>query len=141
VKLKQSTREQPDVNLTPLIDVVFLLLIFFMVSTTFQQDSELSIELPEASTEAPPEADRNIRVAIDAQGRFYINGRQLVNTQTATLKQALKSALGGHETLPVVINADRQSSYQSVVTVMDTALSLGLVQLKFTHQSAPEDGQ
>ena len=82
MKLRQPEKNEPDINLTPLIDVVFLLLIFFMVSTTFQRDAALTIELPEATAEAAVADKQSIEIAIDAQGRFYVQGRQLINTQT-----------------------------------------------------------
>jgi len=131
VKLRAGRREEPDVNLTPLIDVVFLLLIFFMVSTTFDKSSELSIELPEATATQPPEHDRSITVAIDAQGRYYVDGRRLVNEKAETLVRALKRVAGGRSTVPVVIDADARTPHQAVVTVMDAARELGLLHLRF----------
>jgi len=123
--------EAPDVNLTPLIDVVFLLLIFFMVSTTFDKSSELSIELPEASTEQPPEKERSVTVAVDAQGRYYVEGRRLVNTKATTLVRALKKVTDGRSKVPLVIDADARTPHQAVVTVMDAARELGLLHLRF----------
>ena len=129
MKLRRRERDEPQINLTPLIDVVFLLLIFFMVSTTFERDSQLSIELPEASAEPEVRADKALEVAIDAQGRFYVNGRQLVNTRTATVVQALSNVAVDDFTLPVVISADANTPYQAVITVMDAARQAGFVNL------------
>nr|VFJ87266.1 MAG: biopolymer transport protein ExbD [Candidatus Kentron sp. LFY]VFJ87727.1 MAG: biopolymer transport protein ExbD [Candidatus Kentron sp. LFY]VFK14492.1 MAG: biopolymer transport protein ExbD [Candidatus Kentron sp. LFY] len=122
--------EAPDVTLTPLIDVVFLLLIFFMVSTTFERSSELSIELPEATPEAELSEGRIIEVAIDAQGYYYINGKQLVNTQFETLKKAL-TKLNTPNSPPLILSADEGTPYQSVVTLMDVAQQLGFARLRF----------
>lgn len=133
MRLRKTRPESVDINLTPLIDVVFLLLIFFMVSTTFDREAELSIELPKSSASATPRTQEAIDIAIDAQGRFFVNGTVLVNTQLDTLKRAM-AAVGegeGEEDLPVVINADARTPHQSVIQVMDAARQLGYVRLRF----------
>jgi biopolymer transport protein ExbD len=138
MRLRREQRDAPEVNLTPLIDVVFLLLIFFMVSTTFSRDSELGIELPEA-TLPPEERDpEHVEVAIDAQGRFYVDGRQLLNTQLATVKQALSDATAERTAPVAVVSADGQTPHQSVVTVMDAARQLGLLRLTFAARLTEE---
>ena len=138
MKLRRPRREEPDINLTPLIDVVFLLLIFFMVSTTFDRDAELSIELPEATAE-PVERDADaVEVSIDGQGRLYVNGRQLVNTQVATVKLALSKLAGTGTPPPLIISADASTPYQSVIAVMDAARQLGFVNLSFPVQVTGE---
>jgi len=140
VKLRHSKKEAPEVNITPLIDVVFLLLIFFMVSTTFEREAELSIELPEASSKAQTQ-DERIEVAIDASGRYFVNGRQLVNRQTQTIRQALKQASDGLKDPSVVISADANTPHQSVVTVMDAARQLGLVRLTFAARLGDKESE
>ena len=132
-------REEPDVILTPLIDIVFLLLIFFMVSTTFQKDSALAIDLPKATTEPMDTPKQPIEIAVDVQGRYYVDGIQLVNTQQETLRKALKQAVGDQTSPQVVINADANATVQSMITVMDTARQLGLVNLTFPTQLVEED--
>jgi len=139
MNLRPQRADDTGINLTPLIDVVFLLLIFFMVSTTFERSSELAIELPEAATEAEPDEREQLEIAIDAQGRYYVNGRQLVNTQLETVRQAMRDAAGDATALPVVISADGKSPHQSVVTVMDAARQLGLVHLSFTTRRTPQE--
>lgn len=141
MNLRPAPKEVVDINLTPLIDVVFLLLIFFMVSTTFNRDSELSIELPSASAEARKRQPDSIQVAIDAQGRFYVNGRQLLNTQSKTVRQALKDAAGDKESPPIIINADAKTPHQAVVQVMDAARKLGFVRLTFATRLVPDSDQ
>jgi biopolymer transport protein ExbD len=131
MNLRPTVQEPVDINITPLIDVVFLLLIFFMVSTTFDRDSELSIELPAASAEAREQRPDSIEVAVDVQGRFYINGRQLLNTQSSTLRQALESAAGDNQSPPIIISADAKTPHQAVVQIMDAARELGFVRLTF----------
>ena len=141
MNLRPTPKEAADINLTPLIDVVFLLLIFFMVSTTFDRDSELSIELPAASAEAQTRQPESIDVAIDAQGRVYVNGRQLLNTQSKTLRQALQSAAGDHDSPPIIISADAKTPHQAVVQIMDAARGLGFVRLTFATRLVAEGEQ
>lgn len=129
MNLRPERREDPEVNLTPLIDVVFLLLIFFMVSTTFDREARLKIELPEATsevTEAPAEV---LEIAINAAGDYFIDEQKLVNRKPETLKKAIQQTLGEHRDRPVIIRADGRTPHQSVVTVMDTASQLGLLEL------------
>ncbi len=132
-------KDEPDVNLTPLIDVVFLLLIFFMVSTTFDDNAELAIELPEAEVESTAQApDETLVIAIGANGKFFLNGRELINSQLATVKNALKKALGTRETLPVTINADGKAPHQAVITAMDAARQVGLLRISFATRSGTD---
>ena len=131
MRLRKTRPESVDINLTPLIDVVFLLLIFFMVSTTFDREAELSIELPKSSASATPRTQEAIDIAIDAQGRFFVNGTVLVNTQLDTLKRAMAAVGEDKEDPPVVINADARTPHQSVIQVMDAARQLGYVRLRF----------
>jgi len=139
MNLRRARAEEPDVNLTPLIDVVFILLIFFMVSTTFQRESEIKIELPEASAE-PVDSERDtLEILIDADGRYFLGGRQVVNTELATLKQAIGKWLGERKEVPVVIRADRRTPYEAVVRAMDATAQLGLVQMSLAT-SQPTDG-
>jgi len=139
MNFRSGNREDVELNITPLIDVVFLLLIFFMVSTTFERESEINITLPEASkelTEAKPDA---ISVAIDSQSRIYVNGRTLINSQLSTIKQAIYEALGNLTDVPIIISADAETNHQSVVKVMDAARQLGLVRITFATQKIEEE--
>ncbi len=139
MNLRRSRTEEPDVNLTPLIDVVFILLIFFMVSTTFQRESQIKIELPEASAE-PAETEKDtLEIVIDADGRYFIGDQQVVNTELDTLKQAIAKFVGDRKELPVVIRADRHTPYEAVVRAMDATSQLGLVQMSLAT-SQPADG-
>ena len=139
MNLRRSRTEEPDVNLTPLIDVVFILLIFFMVSTTFQRESQIKIELPEASAE-PAESEKDtLEIVIDADGRYFIGDQQVVNTELDTLKKAIARFVGDRKELPVVIRADRRTPYEAVVRAMDATSQLGLVQMSLAT-SQPADG-
>jgi len=129
VNLRQFTKQDPEVNLTPLIDVVFLLLIFFMVSTTFTKEAEITVDLPEANAEPVEAAIAPIDLTIDVKGRFYINQQKVVNRQTATLKKAIQLAADGRKDVSLVISADANTPHQAVVTAMDAARQLGIVKL------------
>jgi biopolymer transport protein ExbD len=138
VKISPRRREPLDINITPLIDVVFLLLIFFMVSTTFERESELGIELPESTATAEPSREDNLEVSVDAKGRYYVDGRPLVNTQIATLVQAMKKRVSELGSKPaVVVSADENSPHKAVMAVMDAAQQVGLARLRFATRIAP----
>jgi len=129
MNLATRPKEEPEVNLTSLIDVVFLLLIFFMVSTSFVKESRLTITLPEAESEAPAAEAERLEVAVTAAGTFLVNGRELVNNSPVTLRRALLEVSGGDTGLPVTIVADADARHQSVVTVMDVAGRMGFVKI------------
>jgi len=129
MNLGSRPREEPEVNLTSLIDVVFLLLIFFMVSTSFVKESRLTITLPEAESEAPAAEAERLEIAVTAAGTLLVNGRELVNNSPATLRRALLEVSGGDTTLPVIIVADADARHQSVVTIMDVAGRMGFVKI------------
>ena len=125
----ERSDERVDVNLTPLIDVVFLLLIFFMVSTTFDRHAKLKVELPEASAKQTQQQQQSIVLSIDAKGNYFINDRQLVNTRLETLKIALQKTLADEKDVPLVLRADAKTPHQAVVRAMDAASQLGLTRL------------
>lgn len=137
MNLSTRPREEPQVNLTSLIDVVFLLLIFFMVSTSFVKESKLTIRLPEAETE-PSTATESVRIelAITQTGTYLVNGRELINNSPQTLRRALAEISGGDTTLPVTIIADADTRHQSVVTAMDVAGRMGFVKINIATVSS-----
>ncbi len=139
MKFRAQNTEDLDINITPLIDVVFLLLIFFMVSTTFERESEINITLPQASeelTEAKPDA---INVAIDARGNVFVNDQALLNSQLGSIKEAIFDKLGQRNDAPVIISADSETDHQAVVKVMDAARQLGLIRITFATQKYEEE--
>jgi len=139
MRLRRRSGEEPSVNLTPLIDVVFLLLIFFMVSTTFEREAEIKIELPEASAKKQEQPERAIvEVLIDSRGRYFVNGQELINTQLETLKRAMRKAAPGGESPQVLLSADRSTPFQAVVTAMDAAGQLGFVQVAISTREGGE---
>ena len=124
--------ETVEVNLTPLIDVVFLLLIFFMVSTTFDRHATLKVALPESTTKITQQANEPLVLSIDAKGNYYLNDRQIINQSLDTLKQALQKTIGDAAAIKnttLVLRADANTPHQSVVTAMDAASQLGLTKL------------
>lgn len=128
---RRQSREEDSVNLTPLIDVVFLLLIFFMVSTTFTEETHLKIDLPEAVGDQKSDDSDRLDIVISAEGSYAVNGQALVNNQIETLKSALQK-LAGDVKLPLTITADAKTPHQAVVTAMDAAGQLGFVKLSIT---------
>ncbi len=123
-----SPVEEVNINLTPLIDVVFLLLIFFMVSTTFDTTSQLKIRLPEASQNEFTKAKAPLNLMIDAKGQFFLNSRELSSQKSEALSFALQRVLDGSDR-PIVIQSDAESPVQSLVTAMDVVSRLGLSQV------------
>ncbi|MGB0238730.1 MAG: ExbD/TolR family protein [Cycloclasticus sp.] len=138
MNFKRRKTEEFDLNLTPLIDVVFLLLIFFMVTTTFDRETQLKIELPQASGERK-KATETLEISVDMKNRFFINQKEVVNSGLETIKKALKQAAGERKNPPLLISADGQATHQSVVTVLDAAAQLGFVNITFAaNEPKPE---
>jgi len=129
MNLGGKRKESPDVNLTPLIDVVFLLLIFFMVSTTFKKETSIKVDLPEATAKPVKNQKKAFELVIDSKGRYFIKNKALVNQELKTLKRILIKNLGRHSKQPFVIRADNKAPHGSVVTVMDAARQLGILNL------------
>lgn len=132
MRFRRQPREIEGLNLTPLIDVVFLLLIFFMVSTTFTKETHLSIELPEAQGQTSTEAAEQVEILISAEGDYSVNGQGLVNSRTSTLRAALEEASGGDNQRPLVITADAKAPHETVVRAMDAAGQSGFVHLSIS---------
>ncbi|MCH8263412.1 MAG: biopolymer transporter ExbD [Proteobacteria bacterium] len=131
--------EQLNLDITPLIDVVFLLLIFFMVSTTFEHESEVNITLPKASKEIAKAKPDAINVAIDNQSRIFINEKELLNSKISTIKEALYEIASNLEDAPLIISADEETPYQVVIRTMDAARQLGLVKITFATRIDEDD--
>jgi len=138
MKFRRRATEELELNLTPLIDVVFLLLIFFMVSTTFQKESEISLQLPKASEDPVEVPAEQYEIVVNAAGKFFINDTELVNTDIETLRQALFDLTGGQRDIPITIRADAQTPHQAVVTAMDAAAQLGLSRMSIATSHSPQ---
>ena len=140
MKFRQVRRELPALNLTPLIDIVFLLLIFFMVTTSFSRETRLLVSLPEASGSAE-NATESIEVLVDREGGYAINGRRLVNAEVDSLVRGLELESGGDVSLLVVLVADAEVQHQSVVTAMEAIGRAGFASLSIATREPIEKTQ
>ena len=139
MKFRRQRLDDVNINLTPLIDVVFLLLIFFMVSTTFTRETQLSVDLPEAQGVPREVQQEEIEILIDEGGRYRVNGQGLVDNRMRTLQAAIYKISAGDTTMPMIITADAQAAHQDVVRAMDAAGQMGFVHMSITtRQPAPE---
>ena len=129
MKLQSGNREEPEVNLTSLIDVVLLLLVFFMVSTTFIKESEIKIRLPQAQADVQVSNEESIEIAVSATGSYTVNQQSLVNSRADTLRRALRKISEGDSSKTITIRADADAKHQHVVTAMDVAGRLGFVNI------------
>lgn len=125
MNLRPRKRQEPEVNITSLIDVVFLMLIFFMVSTTFEKESAVRVDLPKASNQAQAAEEQTVEVTVNAAGEYFINRVAVINRDPETLKAAITEHSGGDNQHPFIIRADAKAPHQAVVTVMDVAGQLG----------------
>ncbi|MDH1261528.1 MULTISPECIES: ExbD/TolR family protein [unclassified Pseudomonas] len=142
MKFKRGRRENVEINLASLIDVVFILLLFFVVTTTFTRETRMQVDLPEAATGTPPEQTEltQLEVLIAADGSYALNGQKLLNSNLDSLIAALQKESGGDNSLPLTISADAKTPHQAVVTAMDAAGKLGFAHLRITTveaQAAP----
>jgi len=139
VQLKTRTKDEPEINMTSLIDVVLLLLIFFMVSTSFVREAEINLRLPEASANEPSEAPSDaLEITVTETGAYLVNGRPLVNNERRTLRAAIERLLGDKRNVPVYIRADANATHQAVVTAMDVAGQLGFVNVNIATVTPPD---
>ena len=130
MKFQPRRTEEPDLNMTSLIDVVLLLLIFFMMSTRFIDESRLTIRLPEAGIEVREAEVRDpVEIEVTAEGGYRVNGRALVNNSPDTLSVAVGRAADGNRAVPITIRADARATHQKVVTAMDVVGRLGYRQI------------
>lgn len=138
MKFRRKPRENIEINLASLIDVVFILLLFFVVTATFSRESQLKVELPEADTSTPAEETqlKRLEVVIAADGSYSLNGQSLVKSDLATLTSALQKESEGDTSLPLVISADARTPHQAVITAMDAAGKLGFSRLRISTVEA-----
>ncbi len=129
MKFARAQSEELELNLTPLIDVVFLLLIFFMVSTTFQKESQISLQLPQATETETAAAAERIEIVINAAGRYFIDDQEVVKSDLISLQNALFKVSNGRRDIPLTIRADAQVPHQAVVTAMDASGQLGILNI------------
>ena len=130
--------DDTGIDLAPMIDMVFLLLIFFMVTTTFQREAEIQIDLPEAKAVAVPKQEFVLEIIIDNQGRYFVNQKRLKDSRVETLMSAIQITMTDHPKPHVIISSDRTTPYQAVVTAMDAVRQLGLNKFSLTTKQANE---
>ena len=138
MKFKRRILDEPSINLTPLIDVVFLLLIFFMVTTTFIRETRLQVNLPEAEAETQSTQSERLEIVVSRDGSFALNGQRLVNGKLETLLRGLELESKGNLNLPVIIVADSEATHQSVVTAMDAIGQAGFTRLSIATQRSEQ---
>ena len=135
--MQHRTKEEPNVDMTSLIDVVFLLLLFFMVSTTFERQALMKVELPEASAvEDRTEIPEGLELVIDNEGRMYLNDQRLIDSEPRTIQAAMQQEAGENRNIPLILRADRQTPHHYVVTAMDVAAQLGFRNLSIATDRA-----
>jgi biopolymer transport protein ExbD len=127
-------REEPEINLIPMIDVLLVILIFMLVTTTYAKFAELQINLPQASGEATSAPSNQLNVAVDATGRYAINSNTTVFNGVASLSDALRKAAGEQKDPTIIINADAKATHQSVINIMEAARMAGYGRITFTTQ-------
>jgi len=138
VKFRRKSRDPVDINLAPLIDVVFILLLFFVVTTTFTRETQLKVDLPEAVSGNPPQPTelKQLEILVSADSSFSLNGRQLAKNDLNSLMAALQKESQGDASVPLIISADGQAPHQAVIIAMDAAAKLGFSRLRITTVEA-----
>jgi len=134
MQFRPRFREEPEINLIPLIDVLLMALIFLLVTTSFSKEARLQLKLPEAGVETRVQPT-SLRIAIDARGQYFINNRQLLNNSIDTLRVAMQQSAGGRKDPVVVIQADKMTPHEAVIRVMEAARQLGFTHLTFATQA------
>ena len=129
------SQDEPHIDLVPLIDVILVLIIFFVITTTFDVRSTLQLQLPVASAQAPPPA-QGLNILVNADGRYFVGDREVLRTGIEAVKQAIAEAAGGDRELPVLLRADARTPHQSVVTALDALGQLGFRRISIA--TAPE---
>lgn len=142
MNFQRKRMDSPEISMAPMIDVVFLLLLFFMISTTFNRQTEVNIKLPEANGTKAEENPRMVTLLIDAEGLFYLKGEddlphKLVNQNPAGLKMELQKLAAHSSHLPFIINADGKTPHQFVITALDIAGQVGFTHITFATQQSP----
>jgi biopolymer transport protein ExbD len=139
MKLQSRSREEPEINVISLVDVLLVLVLFFMVSTTFMRESEIGLRLPQATVEGAAEAPADaLEITITQDGSYLINGRGLVNSEQRTLRAGIERLIGERRDMPVYIRADAEATHQAVITALDVAGQLGFVEINIATVTAPD---
>ena len=140
MQFRRDARDEPEINLIPFIDVLLVVLIFLMLSTTYSKFTEMQLRLPTADVDAQRDYPKEVIVAVSADGRYSVNRTPLPDRSVGSMAAALASAATGGKDSVVIISADASSPHQSVVTVMEAARRAGLMQITFAAQSTAQAG-
>ncbi|MDQ0590909.1 biopolymer transport protein ExbD [Variovorax paradoxus] len=140
MQFRHGARDEPEINLIPFIDVLLVILIFLMLSTTYSKFTEMQLRLPTADVDSQRDYPKEVIVAVSADGRYSINKKPVADRNVDTVAAALGSAATGGKDSVVVISADASSPHQAVITVMEAARRVGLVQITFAAQSTAQAG-
>ena len=134
----RAFREEPEINFIPLIDVLLVILIFLMVSTTYSRYAELKINLPTGESTPPPQRLDQIDIGVDAQGNYSIDRKPMTASGPGPLSEEIKKAASTLKDPTIVISADARTPHQAVITVMEAAQRAGLGKITFTTQATPK---
>jgi biopolymer transport protein ExbD len=138
MRLQSRSREEPEINVISLVDVLLVLVLFFMVSTSFLRETEISLQLPEATTDKNIDVPREaLEITVTQAGNYLVNGRELVNNERRTLRAAIERLIGDKRDMPVFIRADAAATHQAVITAMDVAGQLGFVKINLATVTPP----
>ena len=140
MNFRPRAKEEPEINLIPFIDVLLVVLIFLMLTTTYSKFTEMQLKLPVADADAQRDYPREVVVAVSADGRYMINRQPVTGRSTEALAQSLAEAAKAGKESVVIISADATATHQSVITVMEAARRIGLTQITFATQSSATAG-
>ncbi len=140
MNFKRANRDEPEINLIPFIDVLLVVLIFLMLSTTYSKFTEMQLKLPTADTDVQRDYPKEVIVAVSSDGRYSINKTPLQGRSVELIGDALQSAAKAGKDSVIIISADALASHQSVIAVMEAARRVGLNQITFATQSTQQAG-
>ncbi len=135
MNFRPRQKEEPEINLIPFIDVLLVILIFLMLSTTYSKFTEMQIKLPTADVDAQRDYPKEVLVSVSAEGSYSVNKQAVAGRSVAELAQALAEAAKAGKESVVIINADASAKHQAVITVMESARRAGLTQITFATQA------
>ena len=138
MRLQSRSRDEPEINVISLVDVLLVLVLFLMMSTSFLRETQISLQLPEATTDKSIDVPREaLEITVMQNGNYLVNGRELVNNERRTLRAAIERLVGEKRDMPVFIRADAASTHQAVITAMDVAGQLGFVKINIATVTPP----
>ena len=140
MNFRKPRPEEPEINLIPFIDVLLVVLIFLMLTTTYSKFTEMQLKLPVADADAQRDYPREVVVAVSSDGRYMVNRQQVAGRSTDALATAIAEAAKAGKDTVIIISADATATHQSVITVMEAARRMGLTQITFATQSSAQAG-